>query len=81
MNAIQKIILFAERPEDAPEIISGEIRIELVKLIYSDGTEKDTDESFEYSFFEKNSQSFNQMINQVAMKYGIDSSNVKFVRS
>jgi len=81
MNAIQKIILFAERPEDAPEIISGEIRIELVKIIFSDDTEKDTDESFEYSFFENDSQSFSQMINQVAMKYGIDSSNVKFIRN
>lgn len=81
MNAIQKIILFAERPEDAPEIISGEIRIELVKIIFSDGSEKDTDESFEYSFFEHDSQSFSQMINQVAMKYGIDSSNVKFIRN
>lgn len=78
---INKILLRAERPEDAPEVTLGITRIEEVVKVMDDGSEEsDNCAGFEYSFHEDSDSDFQDMIESVAKKYGVDTNKVQFSR-
>ena len=78
---IDKILLRAERPEDAPEVTLGITRIEEVVKVMEDGSEEpDNYASFEYQFYNDSDTTFQDMIESVAKKYGVDTNKVQFSR-
>lgn len=78
---IDKILLRAERPEDAPEIIANIIRIEEVVIVREDGSEEtDYDAGFNFQFIDGDDSSFQQMIENVAKKYRVETYNVQFTQ-
>ncbi len=78
---IDKILLRAERPEDAPEIIANVIRIEEVVIVREDGSEEtDYDAGFNFQFIDGDDSSFQQMIENVAKKYRVETYNVQFTQ-
>lgn len=78
---IDKILLRAERPEDAPEDTLGITRIEEVVKVMDDGSEEsDNCAGFEYSFHDDSDSDFQEMIESVAKQYGVETDKVQFTR-
>lgn len=70
-NGSKKIIRIDLFTENGQKDLGIE-RIELVRIIYDDGSsEDDNSSSFEYSYHEDDRESFEMMLNQIAGKYGV----------
>lgn len=77
---IEQINLYPNRQEDESEETLGIVRIARIEIIYENDFEEIDDNVLgDYQFIEDDDSSYQQMKNEIAQRYGVNPSQVKFI--